>query len=83
MQLSENSLLLESAWNDSIITVVDNGTCNEGERTVGGRDGDDTETDMNTIAVGIGEGDKEEDNDMISGDLLKGLSSIVLSWLGS
>jgi len=68
---------------DSMISVMGNRTCNEGERTVGGRDGDDTETDINTIAVSIGEGDEEEDDDMIGGDLLKGLLSIILSWLGS
>jgi hypothetical protein len=41
---------------DGVTTIVDDGTCNKGERTVGGRDGDDS---------------------------LEGLSSIVLSRLGS
>jgi hypothetical protein len=67
---------------DSVTTVVDDGTCNKGERTVGGSDGDDTETDTDTIAVGVKEGDEEEEG-IIDGDLLEGLSSIVLSRLGS
>jgi hypothetical protein len=57
---------------------VDDGTCNKGERTVGGRDGDDTDT----IAVSIREGDKGEE-EIIDGDSLEWLSVIVLSWLGS
>jgi hypothetical protein len=36
---------------DGVTTIVDDGTCNKGERTVGGRDGDDTDT----IAVGVRE----------------------------
>jgi hypothetical protein len=63
---------------DGVTTVVDDGTCNEGERTVGGRDGDDTDT----IAVGVRESDDEEE-EIIDGDSLEGLSSIVLSRLGS
>jgi hypothetical protein len=54
----------------------------QGERTVGRRDGDDAETDTDTIAVGIREGDEEEE-EMIDGDSLVGLSSIVLSRLCS
>ena len=61
---------------------MDDGNCNKGERTVGGRDGDNAETGMDTIAVGIRKGDREEDK-IIDGDSLEGLSSIVLSWLGS
>jgi len=53
---------------DGVTTVVDNGTSNKGERTVGRRDRDDTDT----IAVGIREGDKEED--IIDGDSLEGSS---------
>jgi hypothetical protein len=67
---------------DGVTTVVDDGTCNEGERTVGGRDRDDAETDTDTIAVGVREGDEEEEV-IIDGDSLEGLSSIVLSRLGS
>ena len=67
---------------DGVTTVVDDGTCNEGERTVGGRDRDDAETDADTIAVGIREGDEEEEG-IIDGDALEGLSSIVLSRLDS
>jgi hypothetical protein len=50
-----------SGDSDSDTTVVDDGTCNKGERTVGGRDRDDAETDTDTIAAGIKEGDKEEE----------------------
>jgi hypothetical protein len=57
---------------------VDDGTCSEGERTVGGRGRDDAETDTDTIAVDVREGD-EEDEEMIDGDSFEGLSSIVLS----
>jgi len=46
---------------DGVTTVVDDGTRNEGERTVGGREGDDAETDADTIAVGVGESDEEEE----------------------
>jgi hypothetical protein len=67
---------------DGVTTVVDDRTCNEGERTVGGRDRDDAETDADTIAVGIREGDEEEEG-IIDGDALEGLSSIVLSRLDS
>jgi hypothetical protein len=61
---------------DGVTTVVDGGTCNKGERAVGGRDRDDTDT----IAVGVGEGDEEEEV-RIDGDWLEGLSSIVFSRL--
>jgi hypothetical protein len=54
----------------------------QGEWTVGRRDGDDAETDTDTIAVGVREGDEEEE-EMINGDSLVGLSSIVLSRLCS
>jgi hypothetical protein len=67
---------------DGVTIVVDDGTCNKVEWTVGGRDRDDAETDADTIAVGIREGDKEEE-EIIDGDSLEGLSSIVLSQLGS
>ena len=67
---------------DGVTTVVEDGTCNNGERTVGGRDGDDVETDTDTIAVGVREGDEEEE-ETIDGDSLEGLSSIVLSRLSS
>ncbi len=67
---------------DGVTTVVDGGTCNKGERTEGGTDEDDVGTDMDTIAVGVGEGD-EEDDEIIDDDTLEGLSSIVLSRLGS
>ena len=61
---------------DGVTTVVDDGTCNKGERIVGGRDRDDTDT----IAVGVREVDEEEE--IIDGDSLE-LSLIVLSRLGS
>jgi hypothetical protein len=64
---------------DGVTTVVDDGTCNKGERSVGGRDGGDN---SDTIAVDVGEGD-EEDEVIIDGDSLEGLSSIVVSRLGS
>jgi hypothetical protein len=67
---------------DGVTTVVDDGTCNKGERTGTGRDGDDAVSDTDTIAVGVGEGDEEEE-DMIDGDSLDWLSSIVLSRLSS
>jgi hypothetical protein len=62
-----------------VTTVVEDGTCNKGEGTVGGGDGDDPETDTATIAGGVRERDEEE---IIDGDPLQGLSSIVLR-LGS
>jgi hypothetical protein len=43
---------------DGVTTIVDDGTCNKGERTVGGRDGDDTDT----IAVGVRERGRGRDN---------------------
>ena len=55
---------------------MDERTCNEGERVVGGRDGDDT------IAVSVRESDEEE-GEIIDGDMLEGLSSIILNRLGS
>jgi len=64
---------------DGVTTVVEDGTCSKGERTVGGRDGGDV---TDTIAVGVRERD-EEDEDIIDGDSLDGLSSMVLSRLGS
>ena len=64
---------------DGVTTVVDDGTCNKGDRTVGGRDRDDT---PDTIAVSVREGDEEEEG-IIDGDTLERLSSIVLSRLGS
>jgi hypothetical protein len=65
---------------DGVITVVDDRTCNKGERT-GGRDGDDAVTDTDTIAVGVRGGDEKEEV-VINGNSLGGLSLIVLSWLG-
>lgn len=68
---------------DGVTTVVDDGTCNEGERTVEGRDRDNAEADADTIAVGVGEGEGEEEGEgMVDGDSLEGLSSTALSWLG-
>ena len=48
---------------------MEDGTCNEdgGEGTVGGRDGEDAETDSDTIAVGVRERDEEEEY-VIAGD---------------
>jgi hypothetical protein len=66
---------------DGVTTVVDDGTCNKGEQRVEGRDRVDAETDADTIDVSI-KGDEEEER-IINGDSLEGLSSIVLSWLGS
>ena len=63
---------------DAVTTAVDDGTCNEREWTVGGRDRDDAVTDADTIAVGVREGDEEEEV-IIDGDSLEGLSSIVPS----
>lgn len=58
-----------------------NGTRNEGEETIEKRDEDNAETETDANAVGVREGD-EEDEAMIDGDLLEGLSSIVLGrWL--
>jgi hypothetical protein len=67
-----------------VTTLVEDGTCNEdgGEGTVGGRDGEDAETDSDTIAVGVKERDEEEEY-VIAGDSLEGLSSIVLNRLCS
>jgi hypothetical protein len=61
---------------------VDDGTCNKGGRTIGGRDRDNAETDTNTIAVGVRESDEEEE-EIIDGDSFEGLLSVVLSRLGS
>ena len=46
---------------------MDDGTCNKGEQILGQRDRDDTDT----IAVGVREGDEEEE--IIDGDLFEGL----------
>ena len=62
-------------------TVVEDGTCNKVEGTVGERDGDGVETDTDTIAVDVRE--RDEDEVIIDGDSLEGLSSIVVSRLGS
>ena len=62
---------------------MEDGTCNK-KVTVEGRDGDAVETNLDTIDVGVSEGNKDEDKVMvIDGDSLKGVSSTVLSWLGS
>ena len=45
---------------DGVTTVMDDGTCNEGERTVGGRDRGDAESGADTFAVSVREGDKED-----------------------
>ena len=76
--------LLPTDWslNWRLTTVVDDGTCNnKGERIVGRRDRDDAETDTDTIA-GVREGDEEQE-EMVDGNSLEGLSSIVLNQLGS
>ena len=50
-----------------LTTLVGDGTCNdgEGEGTVEGRDGDeavaDTETETDPVAVGVREGDEDEE----------------------
>jgi hypothetical protein len=48
-----------------VTTVVEDGTCNEGEGTVGESDGDegvaDAETETDTVAVGVREGDDDEE----------------------
>ena len=44
---------------------MDDGTCNKGERTVGGMDGDDVEADTDTIAVGVSEGEGDEEGERI------------------
>src|ERR1700679_615317 len=38
---------------DGVTTVVDDGTCNKGKRTVGGGDRNDADTDADPIAVGV------------------------------
>ena len=40
METEETAEIMEcrSHDNDGVATIVDDGTCNEGERTVGGRD---------------------------------------------
>lgn len=48
-----------------VTTVVEGGTCNGGEGTVGVSDEDegvaDAETETDTVAVGVGEGDEDEE----------------------
>jgi hypothetical protein len=48
-----------------VTTVVEDGACNDGEQKVGGRDGDegaaDAETETDTVAVGVREGDEDEE----------------------
>jgi len=48
-----------------VTTVVEDRTCNDGEWKVGGRDGDegaaDVETETDTVAVGVREGDEDEE----------------------
>ena len=61
---------------DGVTAVVDGGTCNKGKRAVGASDRDDTDT----IAVGVRE---EEEEEIVDGDSLEGLSVIVLSRLCS
>jgi hypothetical protein len=45
-----------------VTTVVEDGTCSEGEGTVGGRDGDEgvTDAETDTVPVGVREGDVGE-----------------------
>jgi hypothetical protein len=76
--------LTEVGLKDSngVTTVVDDGTCNKREQTVGGRDRDNAKTDMDTIAVGIKESNEEE-KEVIDSNSLEGLLSIVLSRLSS
>lgn len=53
-----------SGDSNGVTTVVEDGTCNVvdgGEGTVGGRDGDDSEVDSDTIAVGVRERDDDEE----------------------
>jgi len=40
------------------------------------------ETDTDKVPIDVGEGDRDEEYG-VDGDSLEGLSSIVLSWLGS
>jgi hypothetical protein len=65
-----------------VTTIVEEGTYNKAEGIVGERDGGDAETDADTIAVGVSEGDEDEE-EIIDGDSLEKLSSMVLSWLDS
>ncbi len=48
-----------------VTTVVEVGTCSEGEGTAGWRDGDegvvDAEPDTDTVAIGVREGDEDEE----------------------
>jgi len=44
-----------------VTAIVNDGTCNKGERTIGGMGGDNAETNADTIAVSVREGDKEEE----------------------
>jgi hypothetical protein len=75
--------MVAGRWGDimGVTTVVEDETCNEVDEAVGERNGDEAETERDTIAVGVTEGD--EDEKVIDGDALEGLSSIVLSRLGS
>jgi hypothetical protein len=45
-----------------VTTVVEEGTCREGEGTVGGRDGDEgvTDPETDTVPVGVRDGDVGE-----------------------
>jgi hypothetical protein len=76
--------MVEGRSGDSmgVTTVVEDGTCNDVEGIVGERDGDDADTDTDTIAVGVSEGDEDEE-EIIDGDALEELSSMVLSRLRS
>jgi hypothetical protein len=65
-----------------VTTVGEVGTCNEVEGIVGEGDGDGVETDMDTIAVDVREPD-EDMVEIIGGDSVERLSSIVLSRLRS
>ena len=66
---------------DGATTAVDVGTYNKGEGTIGKKGPGYYRDDTDTIAVGVREGDEEEE--IIDGDSLEGLSSIVLSRLRS
>ena len=72
---------VSSGDDTGVTTVVEDGTCNKEEGTVGGTDGDGVETDTDTIVDGV-RGDEDEE-EVIGGDAVERLSSIVLSRLRS
>jgi hypothetical protein len=72
--------MVEGRLGDStgVTTVVEDGTCNEVEGTVGERHGDDAETETDTIAAGVREGDEDE-GVMIDDDAPEGVPSVGAS----